>query len=43
MIPQQFSKSNIVKIIKQLDNLLPSNFLNKQGRGRKRCTPTKAY
>ena len=42
MIPQQFSKSNIVKIIKQLDNLLPSNFLNKQGRGRKKVYSDKS-
>ena len=32
MISQKLTKSDIVKIIDQLDKLLPSNFVNKQGR-----------
>ncbi len=36
MAPQELSKSDIVKIIEQLDKLLPSNFVNKQGRGRRK-------
>jgi len=33
MVPHELSKSDIVKIIDQLNMLLPSNFVNKQGRG----------
>jgi len=29
MIPQVLTKNDIVKIIEQLDKLLPSNFVNK--------------
>ena len=36
MVPQELTKSDIVKIIEQLNKLLPSNFVNKQGRGRKK-------
>ncbi len=36
MIPQKLTKSDIVKIIEQLDKLLPSNFVNKQGRSRRK-------
>jgi len=36
MVPQELSKSDIVKIIEQLDKLLPSNFVNKQGRDRRK-------
>jgi len=36
MIPQKLTKSDIVKIIEQLDKLLPSNFVNKQGRDRRK-------
>ena len=35
MVPQELTKNDIVKIIEQLDKLLPSIFVNKQGRGRK--------
>ena len=42
MIPQKLTKSDIVKIIELLDKLLPSNFVNKQGRGRKRLITTRA-
>ena len=42
MVPQELTKSDIVKIIEQLDKLLPSNFVNKQGRGRKRLILTRA-
>ena len=34
MVPQELTKSDIVKIIEQLDKLLPSNFVNKQGRNK---------
>jgi len=37
MAPQELSKSDIVKIIKQLDKLLPSISINKQGRGRRKA------
>jgi len=36
MVPQELTKSDIVKIIEQLDKLLPTNIVNKQGRGRKK-------
>ena len=32
VVPQVLTKNDIVKIIEQLDKLLPSNFVNKQGR-----------
>jgi len=31
MVPQVLTKSDIEKIIEQLDKILPSNFVNKQG------------
>jgi len=34
MVPQELTKSDIVKIIEQLDKLLPSNFVNKQYKNR---------
>jgi len=37
MIPHELSKSDIVKIIELLDMLLPSNFVNKQGRDRRKA------
>ena len=42
MVPQVLTKSDIVKIIEQLDELLPSNFVNKQGRGRRRAYSDKS-
>ena len=30
MVPRELSKSDIVRIIEQLDKLLPSSFVNKQ-------------
>ncbi|RKX37468.1 MAG: hypothetical protein DRP20_04625 [Thermotogae bacterium] len=33
VVPQVLAKSDIVKIIEQLDKLLPSNFVSKQGDG----------
>ena len=42
MVPQELTKSDIVKIIEQLDKLLPSNFVNKQGRGRKKAYSDKS-
>ena len=32
MVPQELTKSDIVNIIEQLDKLLPSNFVNKEGK-----------
>ena len=37
MVPQELSKSDIVKIIELLDKLLPSNSINKQGRDRRKA------
>ncbi|RKX45832.1 MAG: hypothetical protein DRP27_03045 [Thermotogae bacterium] len=37
MAPQELSKSDIVKIFERLDKLLPSNPVNKQGRGRRKA------
>jgi len=37
MVPQELSKSDIVKIIELLDKLLPFNSINKQGRGRRKA------
>jgi len=37
MVPQELPKSDIVKIIEQLDKLLPSNSINKQGRDRRKA------
>ena len=37
MVPQGLSKSGIVKTIEQLNKLLPSNFVDKQGRGRRKA------
>jgi len=34
MVPHELSKSDIVKIVEQLNMLLPFGFINKQGRGR---------
>ena len=34
MVPHELSKSDIVKIIEQLNMLLPFGFINKQGRGK---------
>jgi len=31
MVPRELSKSDIVRIIEQLDKFLSSNFVNKQG------------
>ena len=42
MVPQELTKSDIVKIIEQLDKLLPSNFVNKQGRGRRKAYSDKS-
>ncbi|MHA1408353.1 MAG: hypothetical protein ACTSSG_13365 [Candidatus Heimdallarchaeaceae archaeon] len=42
MIPQVLTKSDIVKIIERLDKLLPSNFVNKQGRGRRKAYSDKS-
>jgi hypothetical protein len=32
---QELTKTDIIKIIEQLDRLLPTNFIDKQDRGRK--------
>jgi len=37
MVPHELSKSDIVKIIEQLDKLLPSISINKQGRDRRKA------
>ncbi|RKX46481.1 MAG: hypothetical protein DRP27_01220 [Thermotogae bacterium] len=37
MVPQELSKGDIVKVIEQLDKLLPSISINKQGRGRRKA------
>jgi len=42
VVPQELTKSDIVKIIEQLDKLLPSNFVNKQGRGRRKAYSDKS-
>ena len=43
MVPHELSKSDIVKIVEQLNMLLPFDFVNKQGRGRgKRLITTRA-
>ena len=42
VVPQVLTKSDIVKIIEQLDKLLPSNFVNKQGRGRRKAYSDKS-
>jgi len=42
VVPQVPTKSDIVKIIEQLDKLLPSNFVNKQGRGRRKAYSDKS-
>ena len=33
VVPQELAKSDIAKIIEQLNKFLPSNFVNKQGKG----------
>jgi len=42
MVSQELSKSDIVKIIEQLDKLLPSNFVSKQRRGRRKTYSDKS-
>ena len=42
MVPQVLTKSDVVKIIEQLDKLLPSNFVSKQGRGRRKAYSDKS-
>ena len=42
VVPQVLTKSDIVKIIERLDKLLPSNFVNKQGRGRRKAYSDKS-
>jgi len=42
MVTQELTKNDIVKIIEQLDKLLPSIFVNKQGRGRKKTYSDKS-
>ncbi|MHA1408400.1 MAG: hypothetical protein ACTSSG_13600 [Candidatus Heimdallarchaeaceae archaeon] len=42
MVPQELTKSDIVKIIEQLDKLLPPNFANKQGRSERKAYSDKS-
>jgi len=42
MVPQELAKSDIVKIIEQLGKLLPSNFVNRQVRGRRKAYSDKS-
>ena len=42
VVPQELTKNDIVKIIEQLDKLLPSNFVSKQGRGRRKAYSDKS-
>ena len=42
MVSQELSKSDIVKIIERLDKLLPSNFVSKQRRGRRKAYSDKS-
>jgi len=42
VVPQVPTKNDIVKIIEQLDKLLPSNFVSKQGRSRRKAYSDKS-